>query len=59
MPSGLLYPCKLDKWGFILFLIVFTEFPVFKANSVGHKDHMPYSAASDLGVHYLPRSLLG
>ena len=41
----------------ILLLLYLTEIPVFNANSV-YPDQTPRSAASDLGLHCLPMSLL-
>ena len=42
----------------LVFIITkFIENPVFNANSV-EPDQTPRSAASDLGLHYLPMSLL-
>ena len=48
-----------NKSGVLLFLVLprFIEFPVFNANSVD-PDQTPQSAASDLGLHCLPMSLL-
>ena len=43
--------------GWLLYLPCFIEIPVFNANSV-HPDQTPRSAASDLGLHCLPMSLL-
>ena len=40
-----------------LVCISFTEFPAFNANSID-PDQTPRSAASDLGLHCLPMSLL-
>ena len=65
MPSGLFYLIYLDAsipnrrgdW-IILLLLCFIESPVFNANSVD-PDQTPRSAASDLGLHCLPVSLLG
>ena len=64
MASGLCYLNSLDRsfsnrWvsGHFLLLPGFTEIPVFKANRVD-PDQTPRSAASDLGLHCLPMSLL-
>ena len=43
--------------GFFLLSSFTTEIPVLYANSV-NPDQTPRSAASDLGLHYLPLSLL-
>ena len=43
--------------GFFLLLPCFFEIPVFNANRVD-PDQMPHSAATDLGLHCLPKSLL-
>ena len=43
--------------GQILLLPYFIEIPVFNANGV-YPDQTPRSAASDLGLHCLPMSLL-
>ena len=37
----------------VSFLFIYIEIPVLKANSV-NPDQTPRSAASDLGLHYLP-----
>ena len=42
---------------FFLLLPCFIKIPVFNANSV-YPDQVPHSAASDLGLHCLPKSLL-
>ena len=41
----------------LLKITCFIEIPVFNANSVV-PDQTPHDAASDLGLHYLPMSLL-
>ena len=41
----------------VFLLLCFKEIPVFNANSVD-PDQMPHSAASDLGLHCLQKSLL-
>ena len=41
-----------------LLLLYFIENPAFNVNSVD-PDQMPHSAASDLGLHCLPVTLLG
>ena len=64
MPSGFFYLNSLDQsisskrgvW-LILLLPWFTEIPVLNTNSVD-PDQMPHFAASDLGLHCLPMSLL-
>ena len=43
--------------GLFLLLPCFVEISKFNANSVD-PDHTPCSAASDLGLHFLPMSLL-
>ena len=64
MPFGLFYLKSFDRSisnrkGFWLFLLLlcFKEIPVFNSNSVD-PDQTPHSAASDLGLHCLPMSLL-
>ena len=47
---------RRDVWLFLV-LQCFTEISVFNANSVD-PDQTPHSAASDLGLHCLPMSLL-
>ena len=64
MPSGLLYLHSPD-WSIsnirgvwlVLLLSCFKQIPVFNANNVD-PDQTPRSAASDLGLHCLPMSLL-
>ena len=65
MSNGLIYLISLD-WsissiyvvsGYILSLPCFIEIPLFSANGVD-PDQTPRSAASDLGLHCLPMSLL-
>ena len=64
MPNGFYYLQSLDRpissirdvWLFLL-LPCFIEIPVFNVNSVD-PDQMPHYAASDLGLHCLPMSLL-
>ena len=59
MPNGLFYRHSSDRsissirdvW------LLFIEIPVLNANSVD-PDQMPHCAASDLGLHCLPMSLL-
>ena len=65
MSSGLFYQSSLDQSvsnscvsDYFLLLLCFTENPVVNANSVD-PDQMPNSAASDLGLHCLPITLLG
>ena len=65
MLSNLFYHKSLD-WsisnsrvsGQFLLLLCFIEIPVINANRV-NLDQMPHSAASDLGLHCLPITLLG
>ena len=49
--------CQSGSKQIFLVLSFITEIPVLKANSV-HPDQMLQSAASDLGIHCLPMSLL-
>ena len=66
MLSGLFYHNSLD-WStsntrvsgkfLLLHVPCFVEIPMFNANRVD-PDQMLYSTASDLGLHYLPMSLL-
>ena len=64
MPSGLFYLKSLDRsisyirgvW-LVLLLSLFVEISELSANSVD-PDQTPRSAASDLGIHCLPMSLL-
>ena len=49
--------CQSGSKQIFLVLSFITEIPVLKANSVD-PDQMPHSAASDLGIHCLPMSLL-
>ena len=44
--------------GKFFLLLCFVEIPLLNANCVD-PDQMPYSAASDLGLHCLPMSLFG
>ena len=64
MPSRLFYHNSLDRSifnsrvsGYFLFLLCFTEIPVFNANSID-TNQMPHSVASDLGLYCLPITLL-
>ena len=62
MPSGLFYLNSLDKSisyirGAWLVFIIVREISELNANSVD-PDQTPHSAASDLGLHGLPMSLL-
>ena len=64
MPNGLFYLNSLDKpisyiWGvwLVLLLSCYVEISELHVNSVG-PDQTPSSAASDLGLLYLPMSLL-
>ena len=64
IPSGLFYPKSLDpsiskRRNICVFLVspCFIEIPVYNANSVD-PDQTPRSAASDLGLYFLPVSLL-
>ena len=64
MPNGFFYLHSSDQSIFnimgvwVVFIKpCFTEIPVFNANSVD-PDQTPHSAASDLGLHCLPMSLL-
>ena len=43
---------------FIITVLCVIEIPVFNANSAD-PDQTPHYAASDLGMHYLPVTLLG
>ena len=60
MPSRLCHPCKLDVsichlrgvWCSSLFLFILDR----NANNSVDPDWTPHSAASDLGLHCLPRS---
>ena len=59
-PIRLVYPSQLDKsvsnfWGVLFISLFFTDISLLKANSAD-PDKTPHSAASDLGVHCLPRS---
>ena len=64
MPSGLFYHNSLD-WSvsnrrdtrLVLVLPRFIDILALNENSV-HPDQTPHSAASDLGLHYLPMPLL-
>ena len=64
MPSGLFYLNSLDRsissgrgiW-LVFLLPCFIATPVYNANSVD-PDQMPHYAASYLGLHCLPMSLL-
>ena len=63
MPSGFFYRYPLDRsisnrsvW-LVFIITMFYKIPVFNANSVD-PDPTPRSAASDLGLHYLPMSHL-
>ena len=63
--SGLFYHNSLDRSisnsrvsGYFLLLLCFIEIPVFNA-SIVDPDQTPRSAASDLGLHCLPFTLLG
>ena len=64
MPSRLFYLRSLDKcisyirsvW-LDFSIIIFVEIPELNANSVD-PDRRPHYAASDLGIHCLPKSLL-
>ena len=64
MPSEIFYLNSLNRSisyigvsGWLLLLSFFVEIPVFNANSID-PDQTPRSAASDLGLHCLPMSLL-
>ena len=64
MPNGLFYLYSLDRsisytrvYGKFLLLSCFIEISKLNANSVD-PDQTPRSAASDLGLHCLPVSLL-
>ena len=65
MLSRLFYFSSLDKsisikrvaWLVFFITFCFIEMPVLNANSVD-PDQMPHNAVSDLGLHYLPMSLL-
>ena len=64
MPSGLFYLNSLDRFisykgvsGYFLLLPCFIGVSELNANSVD-PDQTPRSAASDLGLHCLPMSLL-
>ena len=64
MPSGFVYFNSLDRFIFymrgawlVFILSCFVEISELNANSVD-PDQTPRSAASDLGLHYLPVSLL-
>ena len=48
---------RMSRYFFYLLLPCFIEIPVFNAKSV-HPDQTPHSAASDLGLLFLPMSLL-
>ena len=45
-------------FGQFLLLLCFLEIPVYNANSVD-PDQMPHVAATDLGLHCLPITLMG
>ena len=64
MPRGFFYFNSLDKFIFymrgvclVFILSCFVEISELNANGVD-PDQMPHSAASDLGLHCLPVSLL-
>ena len=64
MSSGLFYHNSLVRslsnagCLFFLLLLCFIKIPALNANRVD-PDQMQHSAASDLGLHYLPITLLG
>ena len=64
MPNGVFYLYSSSRYTsnircvWLVFIIPWvTEIPVFNANSVD-PDQTPQNAASDLGLHCLPMSLL-